>query len=389
MKRNKFSLLLFALAAVAFTGCEHEDVEEHHFSNKLYFTTTPITDDLLIKDDVVEATRSISSRLAMPAEQDITVTVEAQPTMAAQYNMIYGDDAFALNAKYFDIPEKTFTIKKGDIAADDIVVNFKNTNELNSKLRYVLPVTIADAEGMSVLDSRRTVYFIFKGAALINVVANISEMYFPVNWSSTASALVSGMKTITIEALLRSENWVAGRDNALSTLIGIEGSFLIRIGDGDRPRDQLQLVEPNGNKWPNPNAAPALPVNEWVHIAIVWDAATGERLYYQNGKLVASSTSGASGTASLKTSCNIGKSYDTSRWLPADISELRVWNIQRTAQEIADNPYYVNPNTPGLVAYWRFNEGEGNVIKDATANATNLTGSSTPKWVPVELPALK
>lgn len=194
MKINKSLWTLFAFAALAFAGCEHEDVEEHHFDNKFYLTTTPITDDLLIKNDVTEATRTISSRLAMPADQDITVTFEAQPEKAAQYNLIYGDNAFALPEEYFEIPEKSITIKQGDTAGDDIVVNFKNTNQLNSALRYVLPVTIADAKGIDVLESRRTVYFIFKSAALINVVANIAEMYFPVNWSADAAAVVGSMK---------------------------------------------------------------------------------------------------------------------------------------------------------------------------------------------------
>lgn len=178
MKLNKSLLALSLLAAPVFTGCEHEDVEKHHFENKLYFTTAPVTDDLLIKADVTEASRTISSRLSMPADRDVTVTIEAQPSQAAVYNQIYGDNAFALTEEYFDIPEKTFTIRKGDIAADDLVVNFKGTNELDSKARYVLPVTISSSEGVKVLDSRRTVYFIFKGAALINVVADINKIFF-------------------------------------------------------------------------------------------------------------------------------------------------------------------------------------------------------------------
>lgn len=387
MKLNKSLLALSLLAAPVFTGCEHEDVEKHHFENKLYFTTAPVTDDLLIKADVTEASRTISSRLSMPADRDITVTIEAQPSQAAVYNQIYGDNAFALTEEYFDIPEKTFTIRKGDIAAEDLVVNFKGTNELDSKTRYVLPVTIASAEGIKVLDSRRTVYFIFKGAALINVVANIAEMYFTVSWSNLAQPLVSNMRTVTVEALLRSDDWNAKRENPLSTVFGIEGKFLVRIGDGDRPRDQLQLVAPGGN-WPAPNAAPGLPVNEWVHIAVVWDSTTGERIYYQNGAVVASSNSGASGSVNLIGSCYVGKSWDNSRWIPGEIAELRVWNIQRTAEQIAANPYWVDPATPGLVAYWKFNDGEGSVVKDASPYVTNLIGSGTPTWIPVEIPSL-
>lgn len=382
MKFDKISLTLFLLAAVAFTGCKNEDPAEHHFDNKLYISSAQLTDDLLIRDDIVSDSRTISARLALPAKEDVTVTFEARPDLAARYNMVYGDNAVGLPAEYFSIPEKVISIGKGNVTGNDIVVNFTNTNELNGDLRYVLPVTVADIQGISLLESTRTVYFVFKGAALINVVADISEMYFPVNWSSSVN--VSGLKTITVEALVRSSDWEAGRGNALSSVFGIEGTFLVRIGDADRPRNQLQLVNPNGN-WPSPNAAPGLPVNEWIHIAVVWDATTGERIYYQNGEVVASDNA-ASGSVSLNSGCYVGRSYDDSRWLPGEISELRIWNIQRTQEQIASSMYTVDPTTPGLLAYWKFNEGSGNVINDATGNGTNLTGEGTPTWVNVELP---
>lgn len=382
MKFDKISLTLFLLAAVAFTGCKNEDPAEHHFDNKLYISSAQLTDDLLIRDDIVSDSRTISARLALPAKEDVTVTFEARPDLAARYNMVYGDNAVGLPAEYFSIPEKVISIGKGNVTGNDIVVNFTNTNELNGDLRYVLPVTVADIQGISLLESTRTVYFVFKGAALINVVADISEMYFPVNWSSSVN--VSGLKTITVEALIRSSDWEAGRGNALSSVFGIEGTFLVRIGDADRPRNQLQLVNPNGN-WPSPNAAPGLPVNEWIHIAVVWDATTGERIYYQNGEVVASDNA-ASGSVSLNSGCYVGRSYDDSRWLPGEISELRIWNIQRTQEQIASSMYTVDPTTPGLLAYWKFNEGSGNVINDATGNGTNLTGEGTPTWVNVELP---
>lgn len=382
MKFDKISLTLFLLAAVAFTGCKNEDPAEHHFDNKLYISSAQLTDDLLIRDDIVSDSRTISARLALPAPEDVTVTFEGRPDMAARYNMVYGDNAVGLPAEYFSIPEKVISIGKGNVTGNDIVVNFTNTNELNGDLRYVLPVTVADIQGISLLESTRTVYFVFKGAALINVVADISEMYFPVNWSSSVN--VSGLKTITVEALVRSSDWEAGRGNALSSVFGIEGTFLVRIGDADRPRNQLQLVNPNGN-WPSPNAAPGLPVNEWIHIAVVWDATTGERIYYQNGEVVASDNA-ASGSVSLNSGCYVGKSYDDSRWLPGEISELRIWTVQRTQEQIASSMYTVDPTTPGLLAYWKFNEGSGNVINDATGNGTNLTGEGTPTWVNVELP---
>lgn len=382
MKFDKVCLPLLLVAVMTLAGCKNEDSGAHHFDNRLYISSAAMTDDLLIRNDITEDSRTISARLALPAEEDVSVTFEGRPEMAARYNMVYGDNAVALPAEHFSIPETVISIERDNVSGNDIAVNFMNTNRLDENLRYVLPVTVVDIKGIPLLESTRTVYFVFKGAALINVVADISGMYFPVRWSSAVD--VSSLKTITVEALLRSKNWEAGRDNPLSTVFGIEPTFLIRIGDSDRPRNQLQLLNPNGS-WPAPNAAPGLPVNEWVHIAVVWDATTGDRIYYQNGQVVASDTA-ASGSVSLVNNCAVGYSYDYSRWLPGEISELRIWAVQRTKEQIASNMYSVNPTTPGLLAYWKFNEGSGNVINDATGNGTNLTGEGMPTWVNVELP---
>ena len=48
--------------------------------------------------------------------------------------------------------------------------------------------------------------------------------------------------------------------------------------------------------------------------------------------------------------------------------------------------YYVDPASEGLVAYWRFNEGQGTTIKDHTANGNDLEMNKAPQWVSVSLP---
>lgn len=383
MKFYKYCFAFLVLTTVSMSGCKNEDInDEHHYDNKLYVSSTPVCDDLLIKPSITEASREITYRIASPAEQDIEVSFDAVPAMTAAYNLIYNDNATALDAHYYSIPKKSATIKAGDISSDNIVIEFKNTNELDKSKRYVLPVTILNATNIDVLESASTAYFVFKGAALINVVANIKEIYFPIQWKSQ----VNNLSTVTVEALLRSEDWVAGRDNALSTVFGIEGKFLVRIGDADRPRDQLQVVAPGGN-FPQPNVVSGLPVNEWVHIAIVYNNITKERIYYKDGVEVYKDEA-ASGTISLASSCYIGKAYDNTRWLPGDISEVRIWSVQRTAEQIATNPYEVDPTSDGLIAYWKFNDGAGKTIVDHTGHGNDITGSGDPTWVNVEIPKI-
>ena len=383
MKLHKYMFASLSFCSLVLGSCQNNDIDdEHHYDNKVFVTSQQVRDDLLIKETISEATRSISYRLADPLDREVNISFDAAPQLPAAYNLAFNDNAQVLAADYYEIPVKSVTIKAGDISSDDVVVNFKNTNKLDKSRRYVLPVTITDAD-IEVLDSKRTAYFIFKGAALINVVANIEKIYFPISWKTD----MSNVNAITVEALLRSDDWEAGRDNALSSIFGIEGRFLLRIGDADRPRDQLQCVAPGGN-FPAPNAVAGLPTKEWVHIAVVYDAGTHERIYYKDGVKVYSDEN-ATYALNLTSGCYIGKSYDNTRWLPGDISEVRIWNIQRTGEEIAKNPYEVDPHASGLVAYWKFNEGTGSAIKDHTGNGNDITASGAPTWVNVELPPVK
>ena len=47
-------------------------------------------------------------------------------------------------------------------------------------------------------------------------------------------------------------------------------------------------------------------------------------------------------------------------WLNGKIDEIRIWNIVRTESEIRQNMNrHLNGNEPGLVAYYRMDEGKG------------------------------
>ena len=82
----------------------------------------------------------------------------------------------------------------------------------------------------------------------------------------------------------------------------------------------------------------------------------------------------------------IGRSYEDVRYLDGNISECRIWNYVRTQSEIADNIYEVSPTSNGLVAYWKFDEGAGNNVKDHSVNGNNAISKKTLNWLSVALP---
>ena len=374
-----------AAAVVSLAGCGVNDESEHHFDNMLYINTSAATEEILFKassEEVTEA-RELTIATALPVENEVSGRFVYEPELAEKYNMSYGQEAAALPAGMVVIDEPEATIVSGSVESAPVTVQFKGTEQLSRENIYVAPVHLVDIRGIEALGSKTVVYYVFRGASLINVVADIAENYFPVTWTSS----VSGLTSVTLEALIRVRDFGTVGDKkgeAMSTLFGIEGSFLVRIGDAGFPQNQVQLVNPNGN-FPAGDSSLGLPANEWVHVAVVWDATTGDRIIYHNGKEMAHDKN-ASGSVNLTSNCYIGYAWNDQRWLEGDISELRVWSVQRSQEEISSHIYEVDPASEGLIAYWKFNEGAGNKITDQTGHGNDITAVSDLKWTNVSLP---
>jgi hypothetical protein len=136
----------------------------------------------------------------------------------------------------------------------------------------------------------------------------------------------------------------------------------------------------------------------WLHLAYAYDPAGigGQAnvnfVFTVNG--VAQPITAAKQTGALltmKTVVSIGSgqdaSTDTGNGFTGKIDELRIWNVGRTAQEIADNyKLILKGDEPGLVAYYPFDDGAGTTPKDASTKhhdamfATN-GGRPVPTWV--------
>lgn len=388
MKLSKLNIAIWGLLMMFTTSCNNSDVEEHHFDNKLFINVTNPVSELVFgaEGEAEVQSRELTLATALEAENPITATFVKNVSLVDTYNMVYGANALPLPEEMCKIENPEATIDAGSITSAPVTVSFSGLSALDRDLIYVMPIEVTNVTGIDVLASKTKTYFVFKGASLINVVADIAQNNLPVHWKSVD--LVRSMKAITVEALIRVRDFgtVGGlKGEAMSTIFGIEGRFLVRLGDSGFPQNQVQLVNPNGN-FPEGNSALGLPSNEWVHVAAVWDATTGDRIIYTNGVAVASDKK-ASGSVDLNSEeCYIGKAWNDERWLDGEISEVRIWNVQRTPEQIAANIYSVDPASEGLVAYWKFNEGTGKQIKDHTANGNDITAENDLTWTQVSLP---
>lgn len=253
--------------------------------------------------------------------------------------------------------------------------------------------------------------------ALISWAADMAgNRLFP-KWDGTAAKL-GYASAITLEALINVEEF---NKNGISTVMGIEGDFLLRFGDSS-PDNVLQVATMNGNYQVDFE----FETNRWYHLAVTF---TQDASYYANvevyvdgvkkGEKLGWQMKGGgtwwgdpvrqgvnfSKNWSYEPDGNrcfwMGYSYDANRDLKGKMTEIRIWNKVLTAEEInaPDHFYTVDPKSEGLYSYWKFTEGQGATIEDATGNGNKLYGETDVrkqgndnigdagiKWVEVALP---
>lgn len=396
MKRNIFLYGLTVAIAFVVIGCsKDEDPGTKFLENKVFISTETKVNTVLVKPDIADAVvKSIKAVLAIPATEEIELTYKVDPLMLEVYKKTYYDEnVVMLPAEYYEFTKPKAVIGKGSIRSTEAELVLKNIANLDVDETYVLPVRLSEADGMPILESGRTIYYIFKEAALINTVANMEQNYCEVAWNSRD--LISNMSEITMEALVFSKAWSReGSDSDICTLMGIEGYLLLRTGDDFYP-GQLQVAFSN-EKLPGKDATKVLPLNEWIHLAVTIDGANKKLKVYVNGVLQSETDMRSSMTFNLtrtggddsKGFC-IGRSWSDNRWWQGELCECRIWNKVLTEEEInaRNHFYYVDATSEGLVAYWKFNEGDGNVVNDHSGNGNHATAKSKIVWHSVELPA--
>jgi hypothetical protein len=79
---------------------------------------------------------------------------------------------------------------------------------------------------------------------------------------------------------------------------------------------------------------------------------------------------------------SVGRSPSGGESFNGAIDEVRAWNVARTVQELArDRTAALTGNEAGLVAYYRLDEGSGDLSRDATSNHHDLSLYGHPIWI--------
>lgn len=415
MKRN-IVIYGFIAAALALVGCSKQ---QDSFENKLFVNANSYRNEVRVATDegVKTLNRSVELGIAQPMSNDIHVNFVKSPELLDIYRRAYYDpEVELLPENVCDLSGVEAVIRAGDVASKPVTLTFNGLDKLDYTKSYVLPVSIK-SDGIEVLNSSRTLYYVVKEASLVNCVAELkSNRAWPV-WDNFDK--VKNLETFTMEALINCQAF--NNDSKIETVMGVEDHFLIRIGDVTIPSNQIQIavaykdVE-GGSTYRRDvtDAALQLRTDRWYHIAVTFDK--GNVKVYLDGRLRAQNDISAIGNrpgkdGNLETvyfksvdfgaahseeddgkpRCFwVGYSYNQDRFLDGMIAEARLWNKVLTVEEINKPNHfyklYADEIDESLLAYWKFSDGTGKSVKDWSIYGNNLTAEQELIWYPVSLP---
>ena len=176
------------------------------------------------------------------------------------------------------------------------------------------------------------------------------------------------------------EAWVYPTNNSdLPQYILIKGNpdnggssgynFLLVNDGGPKFRFQINTVG-NGTWWDTPIA-----FNTWTHVAATYDGTTIK--FYKNGAFEHSFNPASGGDVNTSNEpLTLGGAATGDNQFHGNLDEVRIWNVVRTDAEIASSyNKAIDPDEPGLVAYYRFNQGTAEGDNTSISTLLDATGN--------------
>ena len=310
---------------------------------------------------------SATVRCASLLDKDVTVRLELSQEALDEYNRRNGTDLQMLPDDSHDFKACDLTIAAGHSQAERLVVNVKPyTDEMMaSGIKYALPFTITEvSDGTPALQVKKTMIYTFEQVIITNG--------FQINPMSSAYVSLHkkfAINTYTVE--MRVAPRALNKENEAFFMMYPEDNSEYS-GKGEiycrfQIDNSLNIkVKYNENyTWAGPLTT------KWYHVALVC-TGDGNLITYINGAEVLRENKPDYGTVNYLEKAFFGAASKTWHTNSYCYSEVRFWSVARTKSQIADNMYAVNPQSEGLEAYWKCNEGEGTVLHDATGHGNDI-----------------
>ncbi|MGN0213521.1 MAG: DUF1735 and LamG domain-containing protein [Muribaculaceae bacterium] len=394
---KKYILLLATAFTLGLSSCDNGP----EYGDALFMTGTlssPKVKFLLEGESSTAVTVSSTAK----AEEDITVNLVEAPELLEEYNKQYGYNCIMPPTGSYHLEGDHVVISKGKAISSGLEITADGTL-LEEGVSYCLPIKIQSSSNSSlkVLEASRTVFVHFTKVIRIKAAYLARNNAFTIYGFAGDDSPVKALQQMTLEMKVMPISFPSTPNsaNGISSLCGCEENFLFRFGDGaGQPTNRLELSKGSIGIAEHPDkkdhygawSEDGFDTGKWHHFAAVYD---GQYLrVYLDGEQIQFVETKNGGTINLSCAYDghtwndtfaIGRSVGFQRMFDGCVSECRVWDVARTTAELNDGICYVDPTTPGLVAYWRFNgelQDDG-TVRDETGHGYNATPYRAIQWM--------
>lgn len=375
MRINSKTILAgMALGALLLTGCN--DAEYDTLSNQAYIlqTNTNANSSLKLTVGAEVATTTVNVRLSDVANVESRYRLVYDTAVVNEYNRLNETPYVSLPQESFSLSSEETTIEAGASVSTPITLTVPPYSEAlkASGKKYAIGFRLENTSGnASVLPSGSKIVYILDQVVIQPVVVLDQSHYVSQNLVKNYPLTEWTVEMNINKHILYTE---VGRGNNQAVFGAGPDEIYIRFGDAPIEGNRLQ-IKTQGTQM---NSLALFNEHTWYHLAFV---CTGTKLYlYVNGQL--DNSMDLPGKTTNVNSINICS--PSTYWLGnAMYSEVRFWQRARSQAEIANNMYACDPTTPGLITYYKMNEGEGYSFRDASGNGNNAetNGQAVPEWI--------
>lgn len=367
------SKMAFGLAVIWGSVGACDDAKYDVVNNKVYITQALSNEsETVMVDPENGGSASFTVSVSDKMEQDVTIKLGTSQSVLDNYNRTHETDYKMLPSTGFSFSESEITISAGEVLSSMLEVNINPLTDEQSTSgdKYAIPVTVEPVSSAVSSVSSISSYILLLDQVIITSVPVLdsSNKVTP----NPAMRQDYNLNEWSLEFRINMSSF----DVNNQAIIGMyPDEIYVRFGDAGKDYNMLQIKTQSSQIDSNTR----FDVNKWYHIAIVGEPSSLK--LYVNGTL--DCTLALSGSASwniAKDNITLIGSGATYFWADCMLSEFRFWTKAISQSQIQNNMFAINPQTEGLEAYWKMNEGEGNEFEDFTGHGNNLKADGTVRW---------
>lgn len=385
--KNKIKCIATLGLSLAFVLGSCSDAKYSELRGQAFISQTGTagnkSQNIVLAEDAV--TVELNVRLSDPLDKAGKYALVLDETVLEAYNQRNGAKLTMLPESMVAFSAKEVELQAGVTVSTPIQLTVTPLTKelLSTGDTYAIPVRLKALDGAAPL--------VPGGDEFVYTIKPVIISSVPVLGSDPKNGYVKA-KALGVNPVALSAWTVEFRVNMSSFLINNQAIFgswgegnseiYIRFGDAGTPFNTLQ-VKFAGTQFDKSNTV--FVPNRWYHIAVVYDGTTVA--LYVDGKKDLDTDKKAGHVFNLDKELSICGSGSTYFYAGAMLHEFRIWNVARTPLQLTENEYSVSPTTPGLLHYWRMNEGEGGEFKNMVQGAPSLKTmdgynvEKTPRWL--------